>query len=323
MTLRSVAVADDPVVQEAADDVLLSGGSALGAVAAGFFAAAGAHSGVLLSPLSLITAGAGLGARAFDGRCRQPGLGTKRPRGFKEGESIPDAARVGVPAAITALLVALGYEEQTKVSRVVRFALKRARDSGADGRAEILERIRAVGAGAVSEAAFARPLIHVAGEAVGGALTTTDLRGITDVDVAATSMDAGGARWVVAPWALTPYPAADADTLGRGHAICAVDVRGAFVGLTYRRVMTGLPIEETELEAPLVASPVLRGVTRVAPGAPIACPAPVAIRLDETGSPVEIVAAPAALALDAETLASARLRIRWDSPNRRGVVVKG
>jgi gamma-glutamyltranspeptidase/glutathione hydrolase len=314
-------VADDPVAQEAADDILLSGGSALGAVAAGFFAAAGAHAGVLLSPLTLITAGAGLAVRAFDGRCRQPGLGTRRPRGFKDGEEVPPAASVAVPAAITALLVSLGYEEQTKVGRVVRVGLKRARDSGAEARAELLERIRAVGAGAVGEAAFLRPLLHAGGEAAGGALTSTDLRNLTEVDVAAATFEIGGSRFIAAPWASgdETHPAPEA--LGRGHAVCAVDVRGAFVGLTYRRVLDGLSVEELELDAPLVASPVLRGITRVAPGSPLACPAPVAIRLDDTGSPVEILAAPGALGLNAEVLAGAKLRIRWDEANRRGIAV--
>jgi gamma-glutamyltranspeptidase/glutathione hydrolase len=322
VTARSLAIADDPVASEAAEDVLLSGGSALGAVTAGFFAAAGAHSGVLLSPVSLLAAGGGIGARAFDGRCRQPGVGTKRPRGFKESESIPQAARVAVPAALTAVIVALAYDEQARVGRVVRTAIRRARDSGAEGRAEVFERVRAVGAGAVSEGFFTRALLHVAGEAAGGLITASDLRSVTDVDVAASTHDEVGARWVVTPWAFAEGTETVAETLGTGHAIVAVDVRGLFAVLSYRRVMNGVSIDELELEAPPIAVPVLRGVTRVGPGQPLPAPAPIAIRIGPDGAPIEALAAPGAARPTGDALASAKLRLRWDATSRRVEVVK-
>jgi gamma-glutamyltranspeptidase/glutathione hydrolase len=319
---RSVAVADDPVASEAAEDVLLTGGSALGAVVAGFLAAVGAHSGVLLSPVTVLAAGGGLGARAFDGRCRQPGLGTKRPRGFKDGEEIPDAARIAVPASLTAALVALAYDEQAKVSRIVKSAIKRARDSGAEARAELLERVRAVGAGAVSESVFVRPLMHAGGEASGGLITSTDLRSITDVDRAATHLDHGGSRYVIAPWAEEGEASIVAsDDWGTGHAICAIDVRGLFAALSYRRVMNGVSVEDLEVEAPPIAVPVLRGVTRVSPGSPIAAPAPIAIRLDDAGTPIEILAAPGAKGIR-DMLAAPKLRVRWDPVRLRTEVIR-
>jgi gamma-glutamyltranspeptidase/glutathione hydrolase len=322
VTLKSTVIADDPVAAEAAEDVLLSGGSALGAVVAGFLAAAGAHSGVLLSPITILSAGAGLGARAFDGRCRQPGLGTKRPRGFKEGESIPLAARLAIPAALTAIAVAIAYDEQAKVSRLVKSGIRRARDSGADARAEVLERVRAVGAGALTESVFTRPLLHAGGESNGGVLTSADLRSIEHIDHAAEIRDDGGARWVVAPWAfadgIDPVP----DELGTGHGICSVDVRGACAVLSYRRVMNGVPVEELEMDAPAIAVPVLRGVTRVAPGMSLPSPAPIAIRVDDSGVPLEALAAPAAAKPTADALARAKLRIRWDATARRAEVVR-
>lgn len=320
--MRSVAISDDPVALEAAEDVLLAGGSALGAVVAGFFAAAGAHSGVLLSPVTLLAAGPGLGARAFDGRCRQPGLGTRRPRGFKEGEEIPGAARIAVPAAVTAVLVALSYDEQARVGRLVKAALRRARDSGAEARAALFERIRSVGAGAIQEATFVRPLLHSAGEAVGGLLTGSDLRAITNVDIAAKVVEGSSRRYVEAPWADDASAAGNED-LGIGLAVCAADVRGLFAGLCYRRVLHGIPVEELELEAPAVATPVLRGVTRVAPGEPIPAPAPVVIALDGNGNPAEIAVSPAAIRLDGRDMSGAKLRIRWDEAARRPEVVKG
>ncbi|HVW28513.1 MAG TPA: hypothetical protein VHC69_24280 [Polyangiaceae bacterium] len=322
MTLKSTAVADDPVAAEAAEDVLLSGGSALGAVVAGFLAAAGAHSGVLLSPITILSAGAGLGARAFDGRCRQPGLGTKRPRGFKEGEDIPLAARLAVPAALTATAVAIAYDEQAKLSRLVKAGIRRARDSGADGRAEALERVRAVGAGALTESMFMRPLLHAGGESNGGVLTSTDLRSIDGIDHAAEIREEGGARWVVAPWAFADGLDPVSEEQGTGHAICSVDVRGACAVLAYRRVMNGVPVEELEMDAPAVAVPVLRGVTRVAPGLSLVAPAPIAIRVDESGTPLEALAAPAAPRPTAEALRGAKLRVRWDATARRAEVVR-
>jgi gamma-glutamyltranspeptidase/glutathione hydrolase len=318
-----VAIADDPVAAEAAEDVLLSGGSALGAVVAGFLAAAGAHSGVLLSPITVISAGAGLGARAFDGRCRQPGLGTKRPRGFKDGEEIPNAARLAVPAALTAAAVAVAYDEQAKVSRLVKSGIRRARDSGADARAEALERVRAVGAGALTENLFTRPLLHAGGESNGGVLTAADLRSIDHIDAGADIREEGGGRWVVAPWAFTDVTEPIPEELGTGHAVCSIDVRGAFAALSYRRVMTGgVSVEELEMDAPAIAIPVLRGVTRISPGASLPAPAPIAIRIDEAGSPLEVLAAPAAAMPTPEALSRARLRLRWDATARRAEIVR-
>jgi gamma-glutamyltranspeptidase/glutathione hydrolase len=322
VTLRSTVIADDPVAAEAAEDVLLSGGSALGAVVAGFLSAAGAHSGVMLSPITVLSAGAGLGARAFDGRCRQPGLGTRRPRGFKDGEDIPLAARLAVPAALTAAAVAVAYDEQAKVSRLVKSGIRRARDSGADARSEALERVRAVGAGALTETVFTRPLLHAGGESNGGVLTAADLRSIDHIDVAAETREEGGARWVVAPWAFSDVVEPVPEALGTGHAICSVDVRGAFAVLCYRRVMNGVSVEELEMDAPAIAIPVLRGITRIAPGMSLPAPAPIAIRVDEVGSPLEALAAPGASAPTADALSRAKLRIRWDAASRRAEVVR-
>jgi hypothetical protein len=270
----------------------------------------------------VLSAGAGLGARAFDGRCRQPGLGTRRPRGFKEGEEIPLAARLAVPAALTAAAVAVAYDEQAKVSRLVKSGIRRARDSGADARSEALERVRAVGAGALTESVFTRPLLHAGGESNGGVLTAADLRSVDHVDVAAEIREEGGGRWIVAPWAFSDVVDPVPEALGTGHAICSVDVRGAFAVLCYRRVMNGVSVEELEMDAPAIAIPVLRGVTRIAPGMSLPAPAPIAIRVDDVGSPVEALAAPGAAAPTADALSRAKLRIRWDASARRAEVVR-
>src|SRR4051812_9922053 len=123
---RALAISNDPLAEEAAQAQLAQGGSAVGAVLAGFFAAAGGYSGVLLSPLSILVAGIGTGGRAFDGRLRQPGLGTKRPRGFLPDEAIPIAARVAVPAGVAAAAVANAYDGAKSLGSMVKHGILRA-----------------------------------------------------------------------------------------------------------------------------------------------------------------------------------------------------
>jgi hypothetical protein len=321
MKARSAAIANDPVADEAAQEFLVSGGSAVGAVLSGYFAAAGAHSGVLLAPVSLLIAGVGTGARAFDGRLRQPGRGAKRPRGFRAGETIPAAARVAVPAGVGALLVAHAYDSSQRLTSIMKSGISRAERSGAEGRADLLRRIRAIGAGAVAEAAFVRPMLHVAGPSQGGLVTPSDFGAIGDIDQAAGERRLGGMTLSEPSWA-GEWEEADAQELGIGCAVCAVDVRGVFAVLSYRRVVDGLVIDELDLEAPLVAVPVRRGVTRVAPGAPLAAPAPIAIVRDTTGAPSEVIAAPTAPRLDESALSGRMLRLRRSQATQEVQIVR-
>lgn len=320
MKVRALTLSNDPVAEQAAQEYLLGGGSALGAVLCGFFAAAGAHAGVLLGPVTALVAGVGSGARAFDGRLRQPGRGTKRPRGFRPSDKIPDAARVAVPASVAALLVALAYDTGQKISTILRSGIVRAERGGAESRADLLRRIRGVGAAATTEPAFTRPLLHVAGPSQGGLLTPSDFGSLGDVDHAASEQRLAAGTLVEAPWAADPPK--QLEGLGIGCAVCAADVRGTFAVVLYRRVVDGLPIEELELEVPLVAVPVLRGITRVTPGAPLPAPAAAAIRRDVNGTPFEVVAAPGATKLDASLLEAAPLVLRRNSRTEELEIVR-
>src|SRR5438270_11397807 len=98
MALRKsrAAVASSPEVEAAAEE-LLRKGNAVDAAVAGVFAACAMAPGVLLGPVQILIGGGGVGLRALDGRVRQPGIGAPRPRGFRDGEEVPDAARVGWP----------------------------------------------------------------------------------------------------------------------------------------------------------------------------------------------------------------------------------
>ena len=312
MRSRAVAVGNDPIAEEAAQEFLLSGGSAVGAVLSGYFSACGGYAGVLLGPLTILVAGTGVGARAFDGRLCQPGRGAKRPRGFLADDPIPDAARIAVPASVAAALVAHAYDGSQKLGAIVKPGVSRAERSGADSRAEILRRIRAVGASALSEPQFVRPMLHAGGLSEGGMITPSDFAAILELDAPAVSRPLEVGSVFEAPWASIAEPAR-----GIGCALCAVDSRGVFVALSYRRTTDGIAIDELELEAPEAAVPVERGVERVSPGTRLLAPAPIAIRCDASGVPVEVVAAPSAVKLVPGEYDSVPLRICRNSTTQQ------
>jgi hypothetical protein len=284
MRTRATAVASEPFVEAAAREELAQSKSAVAAVIAGFFAAAGRHPDVLLGPTTVLVAGVGSGGRVFDGRLRQPGLGTKRPRGFREGETVPAAARVALPATIPAFAVALAYDRVTTLSPIAKRGQREATESGSAERASVLKRIAEVGPRALAESAFVRPLLHVASPSEGGLLTPADFAGAGTFDVPAEERKTRGKVLLEPPWA-EDEPRAGAPTLVEG--VCAVDARGVYASLGYARIGEGLAVDALGLVAPLGATPVERGTPRVRPGEPIACSAPLAIGLDESGAPNE------------------------------------
>lgn len=295
MSIRARALASDPVAAEAAEDFLMAHGSAVGAVLSGFFAAAGAYAGTLWGPVSILVGGTGVGGRAFDGRLLQPGGGLKRPRGFVVGEEIPPAACAAATTAVAAALVAHAYDGGQKLASIVKPGVQRAKQSGADARAELLSRVRAAGAGAFSDHRFVRELLKVAGPVEGGALGLQDfdLSNVV-IDMPAVETADSDRHILTVPWEAEAE--AISPTLGHGHAIIAIDVRGVAAGVCFRRVSDGLAVPALDLELPLAAVPVRRGVPRTAPGTRLSAPAPMAITLED-GAAVEIVAFPAALSL--------------------------
>jgi hypothetical protein len=315
---RFAAVSNDPVAEQTASECLLMGTSALVAVLAGFFGSAGANAGVLLGPLSILVAGVGSGVRAFDGRLRQPGLGVKRPRGFRDEDPVPDAAYVAVPGAVAAVAVAQAYDEERSFGAVVKYGIQRAQRAGAEARAESLKVIRGMGAAAFSDPAIVRPLLHVAGTSEGGLLTPTDFAAVPqDIDVPATTHPTGPS-WFEVPWAHDYESAPDAvpnKQTGGQMVVLAVDARGIAAAASYQRTKDGVEIDAMELEAPRAAVPVLRGVARVAPGERIPCAASMALCFD-SGRPVEIVASPNALRLGNVDREAPQLSIRRDTTSR-------
>lgn len=273
---RSAAFASEPEAQAAADAHLAGGGGALGAVLAGYFAAAGSRPGVLLGPLTILIGGTGQGARAFDGRPRQPGRGAKRPRGFAPGSEIPAAARVAAPTAPYAAAIAHAYASSGGFAAIVRPAIEAAEREGATERAQVFERLARVGVASFAEPAIRRPLLAAASPSEGGALTPNDLEPSAEIDVPALEVE-GETRTLVAPWHERAVVGAVA---GVGAGLCAVDPHGVFAALCYRVADSGLEIPELGLLAPLSAVPVLRGLTRTAPGTALSATVASSLLLD-------------------------------------------
>jgi gamma-glutamyltranspeptidase/glutathione hydrolase len=311
MRARAAALASDPDVEEAAKRELSRSNSAVAAVAAGYFVAAGAHPDVLLGPLALLVAGIGTGGRVFDGRLRQPGLGAKRPRGFSPGDDVPDAARVALPGGVSALTVALAHDPVRTVTQVAKLGGARAREAGARERARVLERIAAVGPAALAETGFMRPLLHLASPSQAGLLSPADFSASGEVVMTATEAKKSTGSTLTLPFG-------EGRLLPGCEAIVAVDSRGVFAALAHQRVGDGLEVEALELVAALDAVPVERGRPRVRPGERLPFRASLSIACGSAGKPNSA----SARALPrgrkrALTLTVAQSDLRWVTATRR------
>jgi gamma-glutamyltranspeptidase/glutathione hydrolase len=287
--LRALARSNDPICEAAAGEELARGGSAIDAVLAGYFAAAGSYPGVLLGSVTLLLGGTGSGDRAFDGRVRQPGKNAKRPRGTLPGEEPPLASRVGVPTSVPAMAVAVGYGSNASLNRLVQPGVALARERGAERRAGVLARVGEVGALAVSEPELSRALVRAFGAPNGGLVSPSDFTRPERLDEPAARQELSGEPVLVAPWATQATSA-----FVRGATVSAVDINGVFVAAAFECQPDAAYVEELELSAPLLAAPTLRGVPRVTPGSPLPAPAPLWITYDSFGSPYELWAAPGA-----------------------------
>lgn len=284
MRARAAALASDPDVEEAAKRELTHSNSAVAAVAAGYFAAAGLRADVLLGSLAVLVAGIGTGGRVFDGRLRQPGLGSKRPRGLLPDEEIPAAARVALPTGVAALTVALAHDPERTLTQVARAGVAAARGAGAKDRQRVLERVASVGPAAFSESSFVRPLLHVASPSQGGLLGPADFVAGPELSLAAGERRGKAGLTLELPWA-------DRSRLPAGsEAVVAVDSRGVFAVLGYGRVTEGLALDALGLVAALEAVPVERGRPRVRPGTRLPFVAALSIDCDPGGKPHDATA---------------------------------
>jgi len=274
--VRASAVASEPPAEEAAERTLREGGTCADALVAAFLAAAASRPGVLLSPVQALLAGPGAGARAFDGRARQPGLGLPRPRGFVKGQAIPDAAYVAVPASLAVLALVQAHGGKLSRERVAAPAIELARRLGASERADLLARFSRVGPSALREPGVARPLLAVAGRTEGGLLSELDLAEVRPESTAPRDADLGGVRRVL----VTPWPAPEAPER-LAEFVAAADGSGVLGALSYAPDDEGVAVPDLGLTLPCHAIAIRRGVPRVAPGEPLPCAAPIAVGLQE------------------------------------------
>jgi gamma-glutamyltranspeptidase/glutathione hydrolase len=263
MSARVATTSSEPRVAEAAREMLPQGG-AVDAIVAGVLAAAALSPSVLLGPVQILVGGAGVGARAVDGRVRQPGRSAPRPRGSREGEAIPDAARVGAPALPAALVAAHGAFGLLTLARAS--APARALAKGTP-RAAVIDAFAGQGAGVLASL-VAPELVPAAGRSVGGLVTHDDLRE-TRPELAAADAREGGVH--VVPWldeALDATPC---------RLLCVADSRGVVAVACWEEHHDGVDLPPIGLRAPLVAVPVLRGVPRLPPGTPLPAASPLAL----------------------------------------------
>ena len=272
MIRAAASSASSVAARAAAAAIIEAGGTAVDAVIAGFLAAAGERPGVLLAPAVALVAGTGAGARAYDGRSAQPGLGAARPRGFVEGAAIPEAAYAAAPRSIAMLVLLHGHRGRTSLSVLARDGVAAAEAQGEKARAGLIRRVGAAGVLALRAPEVARPLIAAAGTVAGGLLTERDLEEArpAETDAVTTTLASGASAFTV-PWSPLAASAASAE------AIVACDGRGIVAAIAYSPSSSGILVPELGVALARDAVPVLRGVTRVTPGTPLAAPAPIAI----------------------------------------------
>ena len=182
--MRATAVASETSAERGALRVLEQTGTCADGLIAGFLAAAAERPSVLFSPVQILIAGPGVGSRALDGRCRQPGLGTKRPRGFQQSDTVPLAALVAVPGSLGVLSLLHAYDAHLAFEKLAAPAAAHALAMGAPQRSALLSRVGRLGASALWDPQVARPLLSVAGPPEGGLLTERDLAEVRPEGVA-------------------------------------------------------------------------------------------------------------------------------------------
>ena len=275
--MKPAAAASESIAEEAALRILTASGAAGDALVAGFLAASAARPGALFGPLQILIAGPGVGSRAFDGRPRQPGLGSPRPRGFIKGQPIPEAARVATPASLGALALLHAHAGVLPFERLADAGVEHARAIGAKERADALANVGRLGASALSEPRLARPILAVSDRAEGGLLSERDLADVRPDMAAPRDVPlAANRRVLLVPWALPETAHRIAETLA------VVDARGVLGVLAYCPDDEGLRVPELGLSLPRDAVLVRRGIPRMSPGEPLPCPCAVALGvLDE------------------------------------------
>ncbi len=258
---------------------LLSRGNAVDAVVGGAFAAAALDASVLLGPVQMLVGGAAAGLRQVDGRVRQAGAGTQRPRGVRLRDENAPALRVGVPLLPAALSSMSALAGTLSLSRTCAPAVELVKIVNKE-RADVIRSLGRGGPNAFLADGIADELVARAGRLAGGLLCREDFDSLPQVEDARTEL-LGGRQIARIRWADDTMPIGARDG-SHTEVLAACDDRGIFAIACYEVHTQGLAIDELGLVAPLVAEPVQRHVPWTPPGTPCPSAAPIAL-IEESG----------------------------------------
>jgi hypothetical protein len=278
--MRNRLVSNEGVAQAAGTEVLAQGGNATDAVLAAMLAGATvAGPATLLGSAVLTVAGLGVGAYAVDGRARAPGLG--RPR-KNAPETPPTRDRFAVPGLIDAVLAGHNRFGAMALSRVCRAAMDAVKDAVDDpqtrARLPVLDAIHRHGSQWITRLGVAQALVEAAGLPVDGVIGRDDFAPIPApvLELAARALGPHEVLTMPAEPAARVGPPAPPST---PVAIAlAADMHGVIASACWALAPEACPIETPyALAGAALNNAPTRGVTRRAPGARIAMPAPLAL----------------------------------------------
>ncbi len=290
-TTKAAAASTHSIATEAATQAFLveatdTPANAIDAVLAGVLALAARHPAVLLSSGTILLGGTGEGQLAIDARARQPGLSAARPRGFTDASEIPDAARIAAPLLPTALTFAhAGRGVRTRTGLLnIALGVARAATKIDDARVESLRGFGREGGGILRGGLVRDALLGAGARSLGGTLTREDLDALRAEVTNARVTEIGARRWAVAPWSGGEASLSTPD--GELAVVAACDVHGAVAIASVLIPTMTIPLPDVGLAIPLLARPVLRGVTRDPAGTPL--PLPSAIGIARAGESVDL-----------------------------------
>lgn len=252
-------------------------GTAIDGLVAGILAIAASQPSALLGAATILLGGTGEGQLVVDGRARQPGVGAQRPRGFVAGTAIPLAARVGASTLPAALVLAHAGRGERTLTSLSRIGIASAATVGHvdPERAESLRAFGRDGVRLLQAGPLRKALLAAATRSLGGALTEDDLDAARPEVITASTHELASRRWAIAPWC--PLDRDDGTPRETISIVAVADARGALAIAALIVSASSLPLPGTGLSVPLLAEPVLRGVTRKDPGSVIPLTAPIAI----------------------------------------------
>lgn len=175
------------------------------------------------------------------------------------------------------LLLLHTYRGRATLASLVKPGILAAEAKGAKARATLIRRVGAAGVLALRTPEAARALNHHRRSRRGRRPSAQISKRRAPPRPTRQSTRSPKASVFTSPWPPPP------DVLAQAEVILACDGRGLLAALAYVPARQGIAVPELELLLRADAVPVRRGVTRLAPGAPLAAPAPVAIFHQKAG----------------------------------------